>query len=89
MTPLRNIPLASSVSAPPADGTIRPFDCSIRFEQVMERFWAAQGRPSGPKPIPKPIGPGASHKVKKFVAGGRQPKTPRPYAFPNPKRVKT
>lgn len=87
MTPLRNLPLASSVPAPPDNGTIRPFDCSIRFEQVMERFWAEHGRPSGPKPIIKPVGPGASHKVK-FVAGDRQPKTPRPYAYPKRERIR-
>lgn len=79
-TQLLNIPLASSVPASPDDGKVREFAVCVRLDAALEAFWVANGRPVGSRPVSKPVGPGASHKVK-FVAGDRQPKTPRPYAY--------
>lgn len=72
-TPLRTFPLASSVPAPPDDGTIREFTACARLDAALEIFWQKHGHPEGPRPtgkqrefVPK------KHKVK-FKAGKMSP----------------
>lgn len=57
-----------------------PFPASDRLIIVLEAYFAKHGRSTTPRPVPKPVGPGKSHRVK-FKAGERQPERPRPFAY--------
>jgi len=66
-----------------------PFPVCADFEAAVEAWFAKHGRPTGPRPVIKQVGPGQGKKYPVKLADGHksEKKVVQPFAYPKKERA--